>query len=79
MIILFLSSPESNLIHIFHVAYFGKLMLPFPDNFFETFFCFLTGAAKLVVVIAIFLLTFYVISQVFEIKMDANLGHIFGK
>ncbi|NXX67168.1 FAM3C protein, partial [Spizella passerina] len=37
----------------------------------------LTGAAKLVVVIAIFLLTFYVISQVFEIKMDANLGHIF--
>ncbi|NXT99232.1 FAM3C protein, partial [Buphagus erythrorhynchus] len=38
---------------------------------------FLIGAAKLVVVIAIFLLTFYVISQVFEIKMDANLGHIF--
>ncbi|NXD23409.1 FAM3C protein, partial [Spelaeornis formosus] len=40
--------------------------------------CFFIGAAKLVVVIAIFLLTFYVISQVFEIKMDANLGHIFG-
>ncbi|NXL23126.1 FAM3C protein, partial [Setophaga kirtlandii] len=39
----------------------------------------LTGAAKLVVVIAIFLLTFYVISQVFEIKMDANLGHIFAR
>ncbi|NXS79312.1 FAM3C protein, partial [Erpornis zantholeuca] len=39
----------------------------------------LTGAAKLVVVIAIFLLTFYVISQVFEIKMDSNLGHIFAR
>lgn len=39
----------------------------------------IAGAAKLVVVVAIFLLTFYVISQVFEIKMDANLGHIFGK
>ncbi|NXT17560.1 FAM3C protein, partial [Syrrhaptes paradoxus] len=37
------------------------------------------GAAKLVVVVAIFLLTFYVISQVFEIKMDANLGHIFAR
>ncbi|NWR75351.1 FAM3C protein, partial [Centropus unirufus] len=37
------------------------------------------GAAKLLVVVAIFLLTFYVISQVFEIKMDANLGHIFEK
>uniref|UniRef100_A0A8D2MI24 FAM3 metabolism regulating signaling molecule C n=5 Tax=Passeriformes TaxID=9126 RepID=A0A8D2MI24_ZONAL len=39
----------------------------------------IAGAAKLVVVIAIFLLTFYVISQVFEIKMDANLGHIFAR
>lgn len=54
-------------------------MLPFADAFFETFFYFWIGAAKLVVVVAIFLLTFYVISQVFEIKMDANLGHIFGK
>ncbi|XP_075003031.1 protein FAM3C isoform X3 [Calonectris borealis] len=39
----------------------------------------IAGAAKLVVVVAIFLLTFYVISQVFEIKMDANLGHIFAR
>lgn len=28
---------------------------------------------------AVFLLTFYVISQVFEIKMDASLGNLFGK
>ncbi|XP_076186288.1 protein FAM3C isoform X2 [Aptenodytes patagonicus] len=39
----------------------------------------IAGAAKLVVVVAIFLLTFYVISQVFEIKMDTNLGHIFAR
>uniref|UniRef100_A0A8V0X7P7 Family with sequence similarity 3, member C n=1 Tax=Gallus gallus TaxID=9031 RepID=A0A8V0X7P7_CHICK len=39
----------------------------------------IAGAAKLIVVIAIFLLTFYVISQVFEIKMEANLGHIFAR
>ena len=37
------------------------------------------GAAKLVVAVAVFLLTFYVISQVFEIKMDASLGSLFGK
>lgn len=37
------------------------------------------GAAKLVVAVAVFLLTFYVISQVFEIKMDARLGNLFGK
>lgn len=37
------------------------------------------GAAKLVVAVAVFLLTFYVISQVFEIKMDASLGNLFGK
>ncbi|GAB5568727.1 protein FAM3C [Prionailurus iriomotensis] len=36
------------------------------------------GAAKLVVAVAVFLLTFYVISQVFEIKMDASLGNLFG-
>lgn len=54
-------------------------MLSFADAFFEIFFYFRIGAAKLVVVVAIFLLTFYVISQVFEIKMEANLGHIFGK
>ncbi|KAI5274005.1 Protein Fam3C [Manis pentadactyla] len=35
------------------------------------------GAAKLVVAVAVFLLTFYVISQVFEIKMDASLGNLF--
>lgn len=39
----------------------------------------IAGAAKLVVVVAIFLLTFYVISQVLEIKMEANLGHIFAR
>lgn len=38
-----------------------------------------SGAAKLVVAVAVFLLTFYVISQVFEIKMDASLGNLFGK
>ncbi|KAJ7329679.1 hypothetical protein JRQ81_015853 [Phrynocephalus forsythii] len=37
----------------------------------------IAGAAKLVVAVAVFLLTFYVISQVFEIKMDANLGNLF--
>lgn len=37
------------------------------------------GAAKLVIAVAVFLLTFYVISQVFEIKMDASLGNLFGK
>ncbi|XP_008109461.1 protein FAM3C isoform X1 [Anolis carolinensis] len=37
------------------------------------------GAAKLVVAVAVFLLTFYVISQVFEIKMDANLGSLFAR
>lgn len=42
------------------------------------YFC-LLGAAKLVVAVAVFLLTFYVISQVFEIKMDASLGNLFGK
>lgn len=31
------------------------------------------------VAVAVFLLTFYVISQVFEIKMDASLGSLFGK
>jgi hypothetical protein len=31
------------------------------------------------VAVAVFLLTFYVISQVFEIKMDASLGNLFGK
>ncbi|ELK13913.1 Protein FAM3C, partial [Pteropus alecto] len=35
------------------------------------------GAAKLVVAVAVFLLTFYVISQVFEIKMDTSLGNLF--
>ncbi|CAO2602683.1 Protein FAM3C [Lemmus lemmus] len=37
----------------------------------------IAGAAKLVVAVAVFLLTFYVISQVFEIKMDASLGNLF--
>ncbi|KAF6085825.1 FAM3 metabolism regulating signaling molecule C [Phyllostomus discolor] len=37
------------------------------------------GAAKLVVAVAVFLLTFYVISQVFEIKMDASLGSLFAR
>ncbi|KAF5927655.1 hypothetical protein HPG69_000559, partial [Diceros bicornis minor] len=36
-------------------------------------------AAKLVVAVAVFLLTFYVISQVFEIKMDASLGNLFAR
>lgn len=44
-------------------------------NYFRAFL----GAAKLVVAVAVFLLTFYVISQVFEIKMDASLGNLFGK
>lgn len=46
-----------------------------------SYFClfFFLGAAKLVVAVAVFLLTFYVISQVFEIKMDASLGNLFGK
>uniref|UniRef100_A0A6I8PKH6 FAM3 metabolism regulating signaling molecule C n=1 Tax=Ornithorhynchus anatinus TaxID=9258 RepID=A0A6I8PKH6_ORNAN len=39
----------------------------------------IAGAAKLVVAVAAFLLTFYVISQVFEIKMDANLGNLFAR
>lgn len=43
------------------------------------YFCPFLGAAKLVVAVAVFLLTFYVISQVFEIKMDASLGNLFGK
>lgn len=47
----------------------AELLLPF----------FFLGAAKLVVAVAVFLLTFYVISQVFEIKMDASLGNLFGK
>lgn len=37
------------------------------------------GAAKLVVAVAVFLLTFYVISQVFEIKTDASLGNLFAR
>uniref|UniRef100_A0A8C6BLQ3 ILEI/PANDER domain-containing protein n=1 Tax=Monodon monoceros TaxID=40151 RepID=A0A8C6BLQ3_MONMO len=37
------------------------------------------GAAKLVVAVAVFLLTFYVISQAFEIKMDASLGNLFAR
>ncbi|TFK11499.1 angiomotin-like protein 2 [Platysternon megacephalum] len=37
------------------------------------------GAVKLVVAVSIFLLTFYVISQVFEIKMDTNLGSLFAR
>uniref|UniRef100_A0A8D2DXR8 Uncharacterized protein n=1 Tax=Sciurus vulgaris TaxID=55149 RepID=A0A8D2DXR8_SCIVU len=37
------------------------------------------GAAKLVVAVAVFLLTFYVISQVFEIKMDTSLGNLFAR
>lgn len=47
----------------------AELLLPFV----------FLGAAKLVVAVAVFLLTFYVISQVFEIKMDASLGNLFGK
>ncbi|XP_037666926.1 protein FAM3C-like [Choloepus didactylus] len=31
------------------------------------------------VAVAVFLLTFYVISQVFEIKMDASLGNLFAR
>nr|XP_035978221.1 protein FAM3C [Halichoerus grypus] len=34
---------------------------------------------KVVVAVAVFLLTFYVISQVFEIKMDASLGNLFAR
>lgn len=34
----------------------------------------IAGAIKFVVAVAAFLLTFYVISQVFDIKMDSNLG-----
>ncbi|EHA99131.1 Protein FAM3C [Heterocephalus glaber] len=36
-------------------------------------------AAKLVVAVAVFFVTFYVISQVFEIKMDASLGNLFAR
>ncbi|KAM8973095.1 protein FAM3C [Pelodytes ibericus] len=39
----------------------------------------IAGAIKFVVALAIFLLTFYVISQVFEIKMDSSLGNIFAR
>ncbi|XP_026643317.1 protein FAM3C [Microtus ochrogaster] len=39
----------------------------------------IAGAAKLVVAVGVFLLTFYVISQVFEIKMDASLGNLFAR
>uniref|UniRef100_G3VH15 ILEI/PANDER domain-containing protein n=1 Tax=Sarcophilus harrisii TaxID=9305 RepID=G3VH15_SARHA len=34
---------------------------------------------KLVIAVAVFLLTFYVISQVFEIKLDSNLGNLFAR
>uniref|UniRef100_A0A8C8U5I1 Protein FAM3C n=1 Tax=Peromyscus maniculatus bairdii TaxID=230844 RepID=A0A8C8U5I1_PERMB len=37
------------------------------------------GAAKLMVAAAVFVLTFCVISQVFEIKMDASLGNLFAQ
>lgn len=36
----------------------------------------IAGAIKFVIAVAAFLLTFYVISQVFDIKMDSNLGKI---
>ncbi|XP_027710974.1 protein FAM3C isoform X3 [Vombatus ursinus] len=39
----------------------------------------MAGAVKLVVAVAVFLLTFYVISQVFEIKLDSNLGNLFAR
>ncbi|KAG8142856.1 hypothetical protein E2320_006042 [Naja naja] len=39
----------------------------------------IAGAAKLVIAVAVFLLMFYVISQVFEIKMDASLGNLFAR
>uniref|UniRef100_A0ACB8FPQ0 Protein fam3c n=1 Tax=Sphaerodactylus townsendi TaxID=933632 RepID=A0ACB8FPQ0_9SAUR len=39
----------------------------------------IAGAAKLVVAVLVFLLTFYVISQVFDIKMDASLGNLFAR
>ncbi|XP_044534031.1 protein FAM3C [Gracilinanus agilis] len=39
----------------------------------------MAGAIKLVVAVAVFLLTFYVISQVFEIKLDSNLGNLFAR
>lgn len=37
------------------------------------------GAVKWILAVAVFLLTFYVISQVFEIKMDSNLGSLFAR
>ncbi|KAG8429423.1 hypothetical protein GDO86_020221 [Hymenochirus boettgeri] len=39
----------------------------------------IAGVIKLVVAVTVFLLVFYVISQVFEIKMDLSLGSIFAK
>ncbi|XP_044535411.1 protein FAM3C-like [Gracilinanus agilis] len=39
----------------------------------------MAGAIKLVVAVAVFLLTFYVISQVFKIKPDSNLGNLFAR
>ncbi|XP_077328580.1 protein FAM3C isoform X1 [Lithobates pipiens] len=39
----------------------------------------IAGAIKFVVAVAAFLLTFYVISQVFDIKMDSNLGKILAR
>ncbi|XP_053572653.1 protein FAM3C [Bombina bombina] len=39
----------------------------------------IAGALKFVVAAAVFLLTFYVITQVFEIKMDSSLGNLFAR
>ncbi|KAM4747102.1 protein FAM3C [Rhinophrynus dorsalis] len=39
----------------------------------------IAGVIKFVVAVAVFLLTFYVISQVFELKMDSSLGNIFAR
>lgn len=39
----------------------------------------IAGAIKFVVAVAAFLLTFYVISQVFDLKMDSNLGKILAR
>ncbi|XP_063302903.1 protein FAM3C [Pelobates fuscus] len=39
----------------------------------------ITGAIKFVVALAVFLVAFYVISQVFEVKMDSSLGNIFAR
>ncbi|KAM4678635.1 protein FAM3C [Discoglossus pictus] len=39
----------------------------------------IAGVVKFIVATAVFLLTFYVISQVFEIKMDSSLGNIFAR